>query len=74
MSALMYYRPDDHISYLVECLQKLRSQGIISVKWNQFIDARRTSKSPLPPILPYTPSAERFGLRSRQLLCRIEFV
>ena len=57
MSGLMYYRPEDHISYLLDCLQKLQSQGITSVKWNQFIDLKR--KSPLPPIIPTSPSGDK---------------
>lgn len=55
MSGLMYYRPEDHIAYLLECLQKLQDQGVTSVKWNQFIDLKR--KSPLPPISSTAPDA-----------------
>ena len=44
----MYYRPDDHISYLQECLRKIKDEGLENVKWNIFIESRK--KTPLPPI------------------------
>lgn len=48
MTGLMYYRPDDHIDYLQDCLKKIRENGVDHVKWNLFIESRR--KTPLPPI------------------------
>ena len=48
MTGLMYYRPDDHITYLQECLRKVKEQGVETVRWNLFIEQRR--KTPLPPI------------------------
>ncbi|KAK2151184.1 hypothetical protein LSH36_373g02088 [Paralvinella palmiformis] len=48
MTGLMYYRPDDHITYLQDCLRKVKEQGVESVRWNLFIEQRR--KTPLPPI------------------------
>ena len=49
MTGLMYYRPDDHINYLQECLSKVRDDGMDDMRWNIFIDAHR-GKTPLPPI------------------------
>ena len=48
MTGLMYYRPDDHITYLQDCLHKVQDQGVDTVRWNLFIEQRR--KTPLPPI------------------------
>ena len=50
MTGLMYYRPEDHITYLQECLRKVQSEGAESVRWNLFIQQRL--KTPLPPITP----------------------
>ena len=50
MTGLMYYRPEDHIDYLQECLKKIRENSVEQVRWNLFIESRR--KSPLPPITP----------------------
>ena len=50
MTGLMYYRPDDHIDYLLKCLEKVKAENISSINWNLFIDQRR--KTPLPPITP----------------------
>ena len=49
MTGLMYYRPDDHIKYLQDCLTKVKAEGMDNVRWNIFIDAHR-GKTPLPPI------------------------
>ncbi len=49
MTGLMYYRPDDHINYLKECLSRVEKEGMDNVRWNIFIDAHR-GKTPLPPI------------------------
>ena len=48
MTGLMYYRPDDHIKYIHECLSKIKSGQLESLKWNIFIEKAR--KSPLPPL------------------------
>ena len=53
MTGLMFYRPEDHVEYLQECLRKIKSDGVQKVRWNLFIESRR--KTPLPPI---TPSGE----------------
>ena len=48
MTGLMYYKPEDHITFLQECLRKVKHEGIDQVKWNIFIESRK--KTPLPPI------------------------
>ena len=48
MTGLMYYKPEDHITFLQECLRKVKHEGIDEVKWNIFIESRK--KTPLPPI------------------------
>ena len=50
MTGLMFYRPEDHIAYLQECLKKILEEGVDKVRWNLFIDSKR--KTPLPPITP----------------------
>ena len=62
MTGLMYYRPEDHITYLQDCLRKVSDDGVDQVRWNLFIDSRR--KTPLPPI---TPSAGGENGRSRPM-------
>ena len=57
MTGLMYYRPEDHVHYMLDCLRKLKDDGIQRVCWNIFIDQQRKSPlvplaSPLPPITP----------------------
>ena len=51
MTGLMYHRPSDHISYLIECLSKVKDKGQENLAWNSFVEAKRT-KTPLPPITP----------------------
>lgn len=78
MSGLMYHRPEDHISYLLGCLEKLRSEGSVETpRWNKFIDQRACT--PLPPIskrssgnvyrspIP-TPSRERSFIRGKSIV------
>ncbi|KAL4219564.1 Adenylate kinase isoenzyme 5 [Mactra antiquata] len=49
MTGLMYHRPQDHIKYLIDCLQKVHDKGQENITWSSFVDIRRT-KTPLPPI------------------------
>lgn len=49
MTGLMYHRPQDHIKYLIDCLQKVNDKGYQNVTWSSFVDIRR-AKTPLPPI------------------------
>nr|XP_022325280.1 adenylate kinase isoenzyme 5-like isoform X1 [Crassostrea virginica] len=49
MTGLMYHRPQDHIKYLIECLEKVKDKGYQNVTWSSFVDIRR-AKTPLPPI------------------------
>ena len=48
MTGLMYYRPEDHLSYLQECLKRVHEAGVDNIRWQHFVDQRR--KTPLPPI------------------------
>ncbi len=75
MTGLMYYRPDDHINYLKECLSRVEKEGMDNVRWNIFIDAHR-GKTPLPPIgsagsngrtQPQMPAEPGF-LRGKQII------
>jgi len=57
MTGLMYNRPEDHITYLQDCLKTLQDEkGDEPVAWNRFIVASK----PLPPI----PSEHRNGCYS----------
>ncbi|XP_048773176.2 adenylate kinase isoenzyme 5-like [Ostrea edulis] len=49
MTGLMYHRPQDHIKYLIDCLEKVKDKGHQNVTWSSFVDIRR-AKTPLPPI------------------------
>ncbi|XP_074653919.1 adenylate kinase isoenzyme 5-like [Tubulanus polymorphus] len=50
LTGLMYHRPKEHVDYLIDCLSKIKQQGLDHVRWNLFIEQRR--KTPLPPITP----------------------
>lgn len=57
MTGLMYNRPEDHITYLQDCLKTLESEkGDEPVAWNRFIAASKA----LPPI----PSEQKNGFNS----------
>lgn len=62
MTGLMYHRPSDHLNYLITCLEKVRTEGIDSIRWNYFVDLRRT-KTPLPPVTP--TNGKRHGSNRR---------
>ena len=57
MTGLMYYRPEDHVRYLQECLEKLKLEGPdhSAIEWSKFIEQR--IRTPLPPI----PSSKQNG-------------
>ena len=65
MTGLMYHRPNDHIKYLIECLEKVQDKGANNVSWSQFVDIRRT-KTPLPPITPENGKRPKSRSKSRQ--------
>ena len=35
--ALLYHRPKDHVTYLRECLQRMRDSGTQEVTWDTFL-------------------------------------
>ena len=54
MTGLMFKQPDDHIEYIIGCLQKVKSHGGQRnnekiVKWNTFLTAASKDKD-LPPL------------------------
>ncbi|CAG5129709.1 unnamed protein product, partial [Candidula unifasciata] len=51
MTGLMFHRPNDHIQYLIDSLEKVKAKGQDAVTWNMFVEAH-SAKTPLPPILP----------------------
>ena len=51
MTGLMFHRPNDHIQYLIECLEKVKTKGQAAMTWNMFVEVR-SAKTPLPPITP----------------------
>lgn len=51
----MFYRPNDHVSFIQECLKKAQRIGWNNVVWDTFLPARIDSfqghnAAPLPPI------------------------
>lgn len=54
MTGLMFKQPDDHIDYIIGCLQRLKSSAQKSqVKWNTFLANNGSSSAPnndLPPL------------------------
>ncbi|XP_055898262.1 uncharacterized protein LOC106054528 isoform X3 [Biomphalaria glabrata] len=49
MTGLMFHRPKDHIQYLIDCLEKVKTKSQAEITWNMFVEVRST-KTPLPPI------------------------
>ncbi|KAH9498983.1 Adenylate kinase isoenzyme 5 [Bulinus truncatus] len=49
MTGLMFHRPKDHIQYLIDCLEKVKTKSQAELTWNLFVEVRST-KTPLPPI------------------------
>lgn len=39
MTGLMFKQPDNHIEYIINCLQKVNTNSDNQVKWNAFITA-----------------------------------
>ncbi|KAK3781305.1 hypothetical protein RRG08_018933 [Elysia crispata] len=51
MTGLMFHRPNDHIQYLIDSLERVKVKGQAEMTWNMFVEVR-SSKTPLPPITP----------------------
>ncbi|CAL1536703.1 unnamed protein product [Lymnaea stagnalis] len=51
MTGLMFHRPNDHIQYLIDSLEKVKALGQAELSWNMFVEVR-SAKTPLPPITP----------------------
>jgi hypothetical protein len=53
MTGLMFKQPDDHLDYIIGCLQKLKSSNASNktaahpVKWNTFLTSAEAGLSPL---------------------------
>ena len=48
MTGLMFRQPDDHLDYIINCLQKLKSNPAVQrnkIKWNTFLTAGNESDS-----------------------------
>ena len=54
MTGLMFKQPDDHIEFLIHCLNNLKSAGknLPPIKWNTFIQSASDVATPLPPVRP----------------------
>ena len=56
MTGLMFKQPDDHIDYIIGCLQRLKTgaqKGTAStnqVKWNTFLTTHGSNGNELPPL------------------------
>lgn len=46
MAGLMYHQPDDPITFLQECLDKVQSNPPSAYAWNLFVGKRRQRKAP----------------------------
>jgi len=53
MTGLMFKQPEDHVDFLIGCLNSLKAQGNKpqAVKWNTFIQANN-APAQLPPVRP----------------------
>ncbi len=52
ITSLMYDQPDDHIEYLQDCLQKIKSneKNVKSIRWDSFIDHARPRRVQTPQL------------------------
>ncbi|XP_030853317.1 adenylate kinase isoenzyme 5-like [Strongylocentrotus purpuratus] len=52
MTGLMYNKPENHVEYMLNCLQKVQGspEKTNAVKWNTFVENVKRTPSPLPPI------------------------
>ncbi|BHF58518.1 Adenylate kinase isoenzyme 5 [Sparganum proliferum] len=47
MTGLMYHRPVDPLQYLQECIEKIKRQGSQNVRWDLFLETKRSCLPPL---------------------------
>lgn len=47
LTGLLYNKPEDHLSFLEQCIAVAKSTEKNDIKWNSFLDL---NKKPLPPI------------------------
>uniref|UniRef100_A0A5K4F5F9 Adenylate kinase isoenzyme 5 homolog n=1 Tax=Schistosoma mansoni TaxID=6183 RepID=A0A5K4F5F9_SCHMA len=40
----MYHRPNDHLDYLQQCIEKIRANGMDSVRWDLFLQSKPVEK------------------------------
>lgn len=67
MTGLMYHRPEDHLNYLQECLEKIKKKGISGVRWDLFIETQQSSPKSMSPHrgeLTYFISHVRVGMEN----------
>ncbi|XP_033102131.1 adenylate kinase isoenzyme 5-like [Anneissia japonica] len=52
MTGLMYFKPENHLEYLQECITKAKDSDGRSLQWNTFVEdqVQMRKTSPLPPI------------------------
>jgi len=63
MTGLMYNRPEDHITYLQDCLKMLEAEkGDEPVAWNRFIVGSKA----LPPIPSEHSSSSETGFSTHE--------
>ncbi|PAA88275.1 hypothetical protein BOX15_Mlig000750g1, partial [Macrostomum lignano] len=66
MTALMYHRPTDHLSFIQECVERVKLHGVSSVRWDLFLEeggggANKAGRQ-LPPVTP--PGSSRASSRA----------
>ncbi|CAH8287321.1 unnamed protein product, partial [Schistosoma turkestanicum] len=50
LTGLMYHRPDDHLNYLQQCIEQIKTYGLNIVQWDLFIQSK--------PIEQYSTNVE----------------
>ncbi|CAH8527305.1 unnamed protein product [Schistosoma haematobium] len=40
LTGLMYHRPNDHLDYMQQCIEKIRANGMNSVRWDLFLQSK----------------------------------
>lgn len=48
MTGLMVHKPDDHLDFLAQCINKIKESGKLDLSWNSFVEVKKSSA--LPPI------------------------
>lgn len=53
----MYHRPNDHLDYMQQCIEKIRANGMNSVRWDLFLQSK-----PVEQLSLHTKASKNFAI------------